>query len=52
VGLASRGLRDPDMGAEPIADRRALHAVRRQAGRVVAWSAVTAAALTLLAWLA
>ncbi len=51
VWLAARGRRNLDAGEETILDRAERERLRRQAGRVHAWAAVTAVVLTALAWL-
>jgi len=52
VRLAARGLRDMDMGSEPITDRAELEQVRRQARTVHLKALVTAAVLTVILALA
>jgi len=51
VGLAARGLRDMNGGAEPIADLRIRARLRRRGRMVYVKSGVAAAALTILAML-
>jgi hypothetical protein len=51
VKLASRGQRDLDAGAEPIADRAEADQVRRQAQAVYIKALISAAILTALALL-
>jgi hypothetical protein len=46
VGLASRGQRDMDQGAEAIADAGELRRVRRQASRVHTRALTAAAVVT------
>ena len=46
MGLASRGLRDMDSGAERIEDEAELSQVRRQARRVQIWATVLTLVLT------
>jgi hypothetical protein len=56
VGLASRGQRDMDSGAEAIADKSELATVRRQARTVnlktLAFAVVVTAVLVALPWFA
>jgi hypothetical protein len=50
VGLASRGQRDMDDGAQPIADSEELAAVRRQARKVHVLALVAGLVLTSVAF--